>query len=76
MSEDLLLDTSLQILSVTKFCVNLWSQCFDYKTFLRFLRLFPNLIDLELNIQHPFLHDLLKHKHENDLVETILARIN
>jgi hypothetical protein len=37
---------------------------------------FPNLIALELNIQHPFLHDLLKHKHENDLVETILARIN
>ncbi len=69
-------DNSLQILSVTKFCVNLWSECVNYKTFCRFLCLFPNLIGLELNIQHPLLHDLLKHKHEDDLVETLLARIN
>ncbi len=77
MSEDLLSDTSLQISSVTKFCIDLSSQCVDYKTFYRFICLFPNLVSLELSISRsPLLHDLLKHKHENSLVETILARID
>jgi len=76
MNEDLLLDTSLQISSVTKFCVAASFERIDYKTFYRFLRLFPNLVDLELNIGHPLLHDLLKHKNEDGLVEVALARIN
>jgi hypothetical protein len=76
MNEDLLFDTSLQISSVTKFCVTVWLERIDYKTFHRFLRLFPNLVDLELDIGHPLLHDLLKHKNEDGLVEIALARIN
>lgn len=75
-SEDLLSDTSLQIPSVTKFCINLWSQGVDYKTFHRFLCLFPDLVGLELDLQHPsFLRELLKYKHEDNLLGIMLAHI-
>jgi hypothetical protein len=75
MNEDLLLDTSLQLPSVTKFCVTVCSQPIDYKTFHRFLRLFPNLVDIELNIDESLLHDLLKHRNDDDLIRITLTRI-
>ncbi|CAF0809366.1 unnamed protein product [Rotaria sp. Silwood1] len=75
MDEDLLLDTSLQIRSVTKFCISLWSPFNDYKTFRRFVQLFPNLICLELDIELSLLHDILKHEQEDKFVKTLLARI-
>lgn len=74
-SEDLLSDTSLKIPSVTKFCIDVCSQEVDYKTFRRFLNLFPRLVELELNHSYPLLHDVLKHEHEDNLVETVLIRI-
>ena len=75
MNEDLLLDTSLKLPSVTKFCVTVCSQPTDYKTFHRFLRLFPNLVDIELNVNESLLHDLLKHRNDDDLIRITLTRI-
>ncbi|CAF4298034.1 unnamed protein product [Rotaria sp. Silwood2] len=75
MSEDLLLDTSLQIPSVTKFCINLWSSFNDYKVFRRFIQIFPNLICLELDIELSLLHDILKYEHEDKFIKIALARI-
>ena len=74
-SEDLLSDTSLKIPSVIKFRIVVWSQQIDYKTFRRFLYLFPNLVDLELSIQYPLLRDILKYANEDKLTETVLGRI-
>jgi hypothetical protein len=75
MGEDLLLDTNLQITSVTKFCVSVWSQYDDYRIFRRFLHLFPNIVDLELDIEHKNLFNVLKHAYEDDSIKTVLARI-
>ena len=68
-------DIDLQIPSVTKFCINVCYQHIDYKIFRRFLHLFPNLISLELDLQQPLLHDILKHEHEDQLIKIVLARI-
>lgn len=76
LNEDLLSNTTLQIPSVTKFYVSTQQQRVDYKTFHRFLRLFPNLGDLELDIGQPLLRDLLKHKHDDHVAETAFARID
>ncbi|CAF1210800.1 unnamed protein product [Rotaria sp. Silwood1] len=75
MSEDLLLDNSLQLPTVTKFCISLWSPLNDYKTFRRFIQIFPNLICLELDTDQSLLHDILKHEHEDKFVKIVLARI-
>ncbi|CAF3822933.1 unnamed protein product [Rotaria sordida] len=75
MSEDLLLDNSLQLPTVTKFCISLWFPFNDYKIFRRFIQIFPNLICLELDIEPSLLHDILKYEHEDKFVKTILARI-
>ena len=76
MDKDLLSNTSLQISSVTKFSVAVYDQRIDYKAFYRFLRLFLSLVDLELSVHSSLLHDLLKHKNEDHVVEIALTRIN
>jgi hypothetical protein len=75
MSEDLLSDANLKIPSVSKFCITVWNRQLDYKTFRCCLKLFPNLIDLRFDIQHPLLRDVLKHEHEDELIETVLVRV-
>lgn len=76
LDEDLLSNTEVQIPSVTKFCIRVYRQRVDYKTFHRFLCLFPNLVDLELSLGQPLLGDVLQHKHENNRVVTACTRIN
>ena len=54
LNEDLLFGTTIQISSVAKFSIPV---C-------RFLCLFPNLVDLELNLGHPLVRDLVRLKEE------------
>lgn len=75
LNEDLLFNATVQILSVTKFCIRVYRQAVDYKTVYRFLCLFPNLVELQLNLGHPLLCDLARHKNEDDRVATAFARI-
>ena len=76
MNEDLLLDTGLQLPSVTKFRIRIRNQRVDYNTFHRFLRLFPNLVDLELDTNDSLLQDLLEHRNDDDLIQTLSNRVN
>ena len=75
LNEDLLFDTTVQISSVTKFRICVDRQPVDYRIFYRFLCLFPNLVDLELNLDHPLFRDLARHKNEDEQVATAFARI-
>lgn len=75
LDKDLLSNTDLAIPSVTKFSIHVCRQRVDYKTFHRFLRLFPNLVDLELSLGQPLLGDVLRHKNEDDRVGTACTRI-
>lgn len=73
--KDLLEHMDFKMPSVTKFRINVWFAGVDCKTFRCFLSLFPNLVSLELDIQHPLLHDLLKYKQNDDLLGTMLSQI-
>ena len=75
MSDDLLLDTTVQIPSVTQFSITTWSSYDNYKIFGRFLRLFPNLVSLKLDTEYSLLHDILKLANEDEFVKSALTRI-
>ncbi|UJR36600.1 hypothetical protein I4U23_029320 [Adineta vaga] len=75
LADDLLVDTNIQLPSVRKLCIRKWSEVDDHRTFQRLLRLFPNLIDLELYDEQNLFSELLQHTYEADFVKNVLTRI-
>jgi hypothetical protein len=75
MSDTLLSNISLQLPSITKFCLLLSSQPDDYKMFRRFLHLLPSVVSLQMYIGRSLFRDVLAYEHEDDLVKNALARI-
>lgn len=58
-------DLHLQFTNITKFSLEVQHQRIDYKSLYRLLSLFPNLIELRLNIHHPVFQDIFKYRDEN-----------
>lgn len=73
MDEDLLLDTDIQIPSVKELSIDLEFPYDDYKTFRRFLEIFPNLINLTLDTEESFIHAFLQD--DDQFVKVALGRI-
>jgi len=75
MNEDFILNISLQLPSITKFCFLLPSQYDNYKIFRRFLYLLPNLIYLQMYIGRSLFREILSHEYEDNFVRNALIRI-
>lgn len=58
-------DLRLQLPNITKFSIDIQNQRITYQSFNRLLCLFPNLIQLELDVYHRILQDVFEHRNEN-----------
>ncbi|CAF4247024.1 unnamed protein product, partial [Rotaria sordida] len=74
-SDIFLLNNSLQLPSITKFCFLLRSQYDDYKIFRRFLYLLPSLVYLQMFIGRSLFHEILIYEHEDNFIRCALNRI-
>ncbi|CAF2799969.1 unnamed protein product [Rotaria sp. Silwood2] len=75
MSDVFLLNNSLQLPSITKFCFLLQSQYDDYKIFRRFLYLLPSLVYLKMFIGRSLFREILIHENEDNFIRSALNRI-
>ena len=76
LNEDLLANATLQLPSITKFCLKSLTQYDDYRTFHRLIHLLPNLVTLQMYIGRSLFRQVLANEHDDASVKTALARID